>query len=220
MSNPTNLNHLLAEILQNHGLAVVSYNDWLVVNGDLPGLSAAIVGEQQHATGYSVQLDVQAVLDSTTIMIESFGGVGATRDQAVADALANFTANSLHVMLAAFYGRGDDQVTVEQWEIAGSVWHVIIGNYGIRASEQFGELIPEQAFPLIESLIKGLSLDGTIHWVRTYYGHLNAQRLTCEVLLDNEIWETAQEQLESLAWPDAATFYSVRQFLILQRAAS
>ena len=58
--------------------------------------------------------------------------------------------------------------------------------------------------------------------MRTYYGQLNPKEVAykevdCEVLLDNETWEEAQEQLAELDWPQPEGFYSVRNFLILQR---
>lgn len=77
---------------------------------------------------------------------------------------------------------------------------------------------------MIEGLIKRLTLEGTIHWVRTYCGQVNPKEVTCkevmcEVLLDNEIWEEAQEQLVNLDWPQPEGFYSVRNLLILQRSS-
>jgi hypothetical protein len=96
---------------------------------------------------------------------------------------------------AAFYGRVDDQVTVERWEIGAVTWRVIIGGYGIRTSEGIKVAVPERAFPVIEGLIKRLALEGTLHWVGTYYGQVNPKEVTCEILLDNETWEEAQEQL-------------------------
>jgi len=193
-----------------------------VANDCLPALSATVVNENQLTNSYSLQLDIEVALGTSDVMIESFGGFGDNRDEAVADAVANFAANSLHPLLAAFYGQVDDQVTVEMWEIEAVMWRVIIGGYGIRTSEGIKVDVPEQAFQAIEGLIKGLTLEGTIHWVRTYYSQLNPKdvtlkEVTCEVLLDNEIWEEAQEQLAGLDWPQLEGFYSVRNFLILQR---
>jgi hypothetical protein len=158
-----NLNSILADLLQSHGLSVSQDDEWIVANDCLLALSATVVSENQLPSGYSLQLDIRVAPDSSDVMIESFGGIGDNRDEAVADAVANFAANSLHTLLAAFYGQEDDQVIVEMWEIGAVAWRVIIGGYGIRSSEGIKVAVPEQAFQVIEDLIKRLTLEGTGH---------------------------------------------------------
>ena len=45
---------------------------------------------------------------------------------------------------------------------------------------------------------------------------MDKQMMVCEVLLDNELWETVQRKMEKLNWAAKDEFYSMRIFLILQ----
>src|SRR5262249_59846233 len=82
--------------------------------------------------GKTVQLDVRLEIAPGRTIIESFAGVGETREKAVADALHNFTVNSFHVLLAAFFRSDDRQVSREEWVVGGRTSRVTIGNVGIR----------------------------------------------------------------------------------------
>jgi hypothetical protein len=165
-----------------------------------------------------VQLDVEVALDAEKVIIESFGGTGSTKDKAVATAWENFCRNSFHVFLAAFWERGeDDQVTIEQWDIAGVKWKVIIGNFGIRSFGGLPVTVPPDLFPTIEELIKTLSLPDDCYWVRTFFCNINESETVSEVLVNNSVWETAQDTISKLDWAKEEGYYSVRNFLILQR---
>jgi hypothetical protein len=220
MDNTTNINEMIAELLRGHGLSVSYYKEWLVCNGTLPGIYGHIVQETQHKDSLTVQLDVQVAVDSDTVIFECFAGIGGDRNKAVQDAIGNFALNSLHPLLSAFYGLSSDQVTTETWEFGGAIWKATIGNWGLKHWAEPTPSVPEEVFPTIERLIKSQVLINRIHWLRLYYAHMDGQTLSTEVLLDNEPWEAAQDQVAKLDWPISDRFYSARLFLILQRTDS
>jgi hypothetical protein len=207
-------------LLKIHGLNTEVINEWIIVNGDLPALTAAIANEQQHENGIVLRLDVVVMLESEMTIHESFAGIGETREEAVNNALENFCDNSLHVLLAALWGVVDkDQVTIEKWEINGSRWVATIGGYGVRGSNVEGLELPETLFPTIETRIKELPLSKPVHWVRTFYCNLNDTERVAEVLLDNEPWNSGRGAIENLNWAASNEFYSVRNFLMLRKLA-
>src|SRR5262249_55783631 len=161
-------------------------------------------------TGMSVQLDVRFEVAPGQTVIESFAGVGQTREQALADALQNFAANSFHVILAAFLERDDAQVSKEEWSMGGRKRSVTVGNVGIRGKPpvQGAQLVGW--FKLFEEKLKSEQLAPGTHWVRLYYAQLRGKAIACEVLLDNEMWEEMQADMAAIDWPAGQDFYSVR----------
>jgi hypothetical protein len=212
------MQHDLEELLQAHGLETAVYKGWVVVGGQLPGIAASLVNQREYDNGYSVQLDIQAAVAREVIIVESFAGMGDSEQAAILDAVENLCHSSLHVFLAALWDQVDDQqVTVERWEIGDARWRVFIGNYVIRTSEGLQVAIPEDAFPTTERLIRGLPLEGDLHWIRTFFSNVTLEDTVIEVLHNNEVWEAAQDAISRLEWPRTDKFYSVRNFLIMRR---
>ena len=156
-----------------------------MANDCLPALSATVVSENQLPNGYSLQLDIRVALGSSAVIIESFGGIGDNRDEAVADAVANFAANSLHTLLAAFYGQVDDQVMVEMWEIGAVVWRVNIGGYGISSSEGVNVVVVIKKYQLTWLHVMNGRGDADPLW--KMFGGMEGNRLSIPlyVLVDN-----------------------------------
>jgi len=205
---------MIAEFLRAHELSVSYHGEWVYANGMFP---ADVDCEKQYENWYRLQLNVSIAVDEHTAIYESFGGMAENRDQAVKDAIVNFVYSCLHPVLAAFYGKESEQVTTQTWQSKGTAWKATIGDYVIRNPESAKLEIPKNVISTIEHAVKDLELGGSIHWIRLYYGHSYAQNTTSEVILDNEYWEAAQDQIAKLDWPDPEGFYGVRLFLILQQ---
>src|SRR6185436_1818059 len=62
-------------------------------------------------------------------IVESFAGLGGSRDEAIHNAFDKFCRASLHVLLAAFVDRhlGADQVEWEHWANPRNSWNVCLG---------------------------------------------------------------------------------------------
>lgn len=143
----------LHKLFQDHGVPSVIENDWVVPNSELPALRALSYPGESNG-----RLDVQALVRDKVVIEECFAGVG----QGVSgmhNALANFTLNSFHVLLAALWGKNDpEQVTTENWVVGGRRYIAYIGNFGTRSSEGVTAHIPHGLFAEVEAAIKrGLS---------------------------------------------------------------
>jgi hypothetical protein len=208
-------NSKLKKVLIEHSLDIVPYNDWLTCGGGLPGFRASVHNVRQAGQYITLQLDVEVVVEADIIVVESFAGWGESAEEALVTAFSNFIYNSLHVFLNGFCGKIDDQVTVEEWKIGQQEWKVIIGNYGVRSFEDQPVPLPESLFEMIEQLLRQKGLEPGIHWLRVFCCNVGDGSLICECLLDNETWEYAQDQLQTLDWQKRESFYSVRNFLVM-----
>ncbi len=210
------INQLLLALFQAHGVEAILQDEWIIFPGLSLRANASIVKETKHPAWLSIQLDVRLEIAPGRTIVESFAGLGETREKALADALHNFTANSFHVLLAAFFRSGDQQVSQEEWLVSGRMSRVTIGNVGIRGKPPVqGEQLVGW-FKHFEDKLKETGLRPGTHWIRLYYGQSEGKALACEVLLDNAVWEEMQSEMAALAWPAGQEFYSVRVFLVLQ----
>ena len=171
------INEHLLELFQTHGIEAVLRDGWIAFPNHTMRANASIVRESEQHGGMSVRLDVRLEIALGRIIVESFAGLGETRDEAVADALHNFTANSFHVFLAAFFRPNDPQVTQEEWVIGGRTSRVTIGNMGIRGKlPAHSEHLPG-FFKRLEDKLKASPLRPGTHWVRLYYGQMGRKAL-------------------------------------------
>src|SRR5437016_14514640 len=122
------LNASLLELFRAHGVEVVPHGDCIAFPNRSVKANASISQENQHETGVAVQLNVLLEFAPGRTIIESFVGLGKTREKAVSDAFHYFAANSLHVLLAAFLGADDAPVSREEWTSEDRMSQVILGN--------------------------------------------------------------------------------------------
>jgi len=212
-SSASELNAFLAHLFQAHGVTTTLEGEWILLPEHGLRIHGAIVRVRESAGGRAVQLDVRVVISPGRLLIESFVGIGATREQAVLDAQQHFARNVFHVILAAFCQRDREQVIQEEWLINGQQRLATIGNVEIRGQ------LPESGmawFRQFEDKLKVRELGAGTHWVRLFYAQSRGKTQTCEVLFDNDVWEEMQAEMADVDWPCGEDFYSVRVFLVLQ----
>jgi hypothetical protein len=203
----------LSKLFHVHGVACVVHNDWVVPNSELPALRALWYPDQSHGL-----LQVQVLVRDKLVIEECFAGAGQG-DSGLQDALVNFTTNSFHVLLAAFWGKNDpEQVTMEEWDISGKRYTAYIGNFGTRCSAGVTAHVPPELFAAIEAAIKREPLAGDLHWFRLFFGNAVSDSFTFEALKDNEDWPAGVRCLEAAAWERSSGYYSVRLFAVLGAA--
>lgn len=207
--------HLL-QLFQAHGVEAEADGEWVRFPGRDMKAGAGVAEERRQGEVSIVQLGVRFDIAPWRTIVESFAGFGGNTESAVADAFHNFTVNSFHVLLAAFFRRDDKQVSQEEWVIGGRKSRLTIGNMGVRGQppvqgqglvawvEQFRERVKEKA------------LGPGTHWLRVYYAQMEGKATACEVLRNNEVWDEMQSEMASVDWPSGEAFYSVRVFLIVQ----
>ncbi|HLJ90614.1 MAG TPA: DUF6348 family protein [Candidatus Angelobacter sp.] len=210
------LQHVMDNFLRAHGLETSLYKEWVLVDGNLPGIRACLHDSGRQDT---TRLDIELRVSAERTLIECFAGMGKDKREATNDAIDNFCNSSLHVFLAAFWNCLDpDQVTVEKWQINGATWNAYIGDYVRRTTGGEEIPIPDDASLLTEGMIKSLPLEGDLHWVRTFYCSIGDRQKVSEVLLDNEVWTELQDAFLNLEWPPTNKYYSARNFLILKKS--
>ncbi|MFC4490425.1 DUF6348 family protein [Chromobacterium aquaticum] len=202
---------VLARLLAAHGLPCQEAKGWLLPHGQLPAMGAHWTPGENNG-----RLDVHVLLDNDVRMMESFAGLGAGQ-QGLDDALENFSANVLHVLLAGLWGIADEaQVTERRWEIAGRDYMAYIGNFGLRgAAEHLEQPLFEALFRQATAALRAEKLDQDTHWSRLFFCNLNGEFVT-EALLDNQRWEAGLSMLGALPWPAAQGYYSLRHFMLLR----
>ncbi len=205
---------ILAKMLHAHELHVLEYKNWLLVDEKLPALSASTQNFREYENGASIRLDVSVLLDKSKVIWESFAGVGKDELSAMQNAFQNFSANSFHVFLSAFWQVAEEEeVGIEEWEIQGELWNAYIGNFGCKGDFN----IPENLFSLIEEQIKEEKLEEDLYWFRLFYAHISPEEQMIETLKNNEEWPALGDKIKQVQWPSSDKFYSLRNFIILKR---
>lgn len=205
------VNSRLKELLEAHGLNCIEKDDWIRPNGNFPLISMVWYPKPEQGIGL-LQIDVQ--IDEQNALKECFAGIGAG-EKGLSDGIHNLCANSLHVLLAAFWGINDpEQVTTEEWTIDEKKYTAYIGPFGTRGSDGQHPGIPNEAFDKIESAVKTTKHSSKFNWFRTYFCNLNNDKKVFESLHNNETWEKGESALKSVGWHTSNKFYSVRNFLV------
>ena len=201
------------ELFRAHGVPSALQDEWITFPGSGLRASASIVSEVPQQIGLTVQLDVRFELPSGRTIVESFAGMGATREMAAADAIHCFTVNSFHVLVAAFLSA--EEKPQDEWELSGKMRPVVVGDLGVRGKPPVPGTELAARFEQFERKLKQHRFGPETHWVRLYYGQARGKALACEVLLDNEAWAEMQSEAAALDWPIGEDFYSVRVFLVI-----
>jgi len=199
--------------MQAHGVACSTEREWVVPNGALPAIRAS-----WFPRAGSGVLEVEVLLENKSVVNECFAGMG-DGEAAIGDAFQNFTTNSFHVLLAAFWNINDpQQVTTANWTVSGKTFTAYIGNFGTRGSMGVTPTVPAELFPTIQRAVERESLSQGWHWVRHFFCDVKGAP-TYEALLDNQPWQAGTDGLRSISWVKSTGYYSVRNFLVLRAAA-
>lgn len=211
-----NVNSLLVRLFEEHGQAAIVQGPGILFPGTKIRLAGLIARENPIPGGFSVQFDVKCEIEPRRVLVESFAGIGPGRDEAILDAVQNFTNASFPVILSTVFGIPSDLVTYEEWQTKGGRRLATIGGIVSRGQLPMSDSqSPEWLQHLIQT-IQAQKIPGGTHWVRLFYAQKGGQVLSSEVLLDNKPWHPVHTTMASFAWPASDPFYSLRIFLVLQ----
>ncbi|NEQ72652.1 MAG: hypothetical protein F6K23_05965 [Okeania sp. SIO2C9] len=211
-----NQNHRLKELLEEHGIRCFEEWNWIIPYGELPAIRMFWYPKPQQITGV---LQVEVLIEEGIVLVEYFAGIGEGLD-GLTDGIDSFINNSLHVLLAAFWGQNyPEQVEIERWLINNYEYDVYIGPITVIGSNGNTE-IPENTFEKIEQAIKMTNLTEKYCWFRTYFGNVNGKDCVFEALANNEWWEEGEKALKSVDWVDTNLFYSFRNFIVAVKSSS
>jgi len=207
----------LRGILEGHGLLTCRlYDDWVVVDGRLPGIKCEASAAAADDGDHKVQLDV-SVSFSDAVLCESFAGRGSSALDALTDAFRGFRDGSMHVLLAAVWDRPNPaMVTVEPWDGGEGDWRLFVGHPVVRCEDPNDINVPHDFHSLLRAVLRERRGVGTIHWVRLFYGDTGEHRFF-EALLDNEPVPMAERVLPRLPWKRSGRLFTVRAFAMIRR---
>ncbi|TSE06666.1 hypothetical protein C1D09_020345 [Mesorhizobium intechi] len=168
---------------------------------------------------FSPLLDVQPV-------IESFAGIGETREQQLNQAFEKFLRGVFHVAIEGLADHVCDnmQADVEVWQRSSTSWKIwrndarwkIYGGPVIsQATTELCSLTPGyQAFyAKLEKLFTASVPPGS-HFVRTFLAGLNGTLIRAEVLLDNAVWQDGQNLAAGHDWDYGDGYQAIRQVIL------
>ena len=213
----TALNDILLKLLQSHGVSASVQSDWVETSAGYK-FAASVVREMPSPEGtVNLQLDFYVDLPDGRLLIESFAGLGTSRDEAINDGFRKYVSNSFHVILFSISATAKtDQAEIEQWAINGQERNVVIGGMGIRRFTDAKFNPPTEWFSAVQKQIEHLPLDERSHWIRCYYAQMDGKPMAIEALLDNEESSILVDTMKQIDWPIDSEFYGLRIFLVVQ----
>ena len=211
------LNDILHKLLESHGVSASVHSDWIETSTGHK-LAASVVREMPSPEGtVNLQLDFYVNLPDERLLIESFAGLGTSRDEAIKDGFRNYVSNSFHVILSLISDVANtDQVENEEWTINGRKRNVVIGGMGIRRFTDAEFNPPTEWFSAVQKQVELLPLDEHCHWIRCYYAQMDGESMATEALLDNEKSSILVDTMKQFEWPIDSEFYGLRIFLVVQ----
>jgi hypothetical protein len=207
------LTDFLEELLVAHGLNPGRHEDWLFPDNKLPGIRAAwFPGEYPGRAGL---LEVRVALDDKRVIDKLFAGMGSD-EAGFRDAMNGFATGSFHVMLAALWLPGHAHgVTAEDWSVGDRTWRAHIGSVVTRRGKEEEVSFTDAAFDAAEAAVRAEPLEPGLHWYRLFYCNTGTGETVVEALLDNEPWPAGAEAFGNADWEKRDSFYSIRNFSIL-----
>jgi hypothetical protein len=207
-------NEVLLALLSAHGYEAQLTDDCIAITGHEAQWSGE-VHVPQPDEGPAVQLDINVHLPDGRTLTESFAGIGREPKFAMGDAFDTFSQSSFHVLLSAFFG-GSGCETIEEWDMPTGRFKAFIGGATFRGTLPIeGQEMVRWFDTFADGILQAPFSHQQSHWVRLYYGQNERKMMTCEVLVDNTVWNGAQQAMAQYPWIKADAFYSMRVFLVL-----
>ena len=207
------------------------FRDWLtkhgekevVVDADGVGIAASptrlktsVYGTNKHDSGCSVELEFKIRLPGGEEIIEYVAGMGQTEEQAIEDALANFTASTFHVVYKAFMNPADPHQRSFKATVGNKQRDVLPGELYLQGTQESQGLDFESLRPQIAAAIEALPLTDGPHWIKIVYGQNAGQPITVAATLDNQDAQELTEAIGKLPWPKSDGFYMVKHFIVIK----
>ncbi|NHZ89187.1 hypothetical protein F2P45_09175 [Massilia sp. CCM 8733] len=210
MSIPVDSRYLQV-LFEGHGMSSEVLDGWVLPEGRRPAIRAEWY---PNRNGFSGVFNVRVLMPDGQEFQEACSGMG-TGDDGIDDGFVKFTENAFHVLLAALWGRDqEEQVCTEVLATRDGACTAYLGPFLARGTAHFPPELPER----IEECIRQASLPAEIHWLRFFFGNDDGT-FTFEALNNGEPWDDGLRALEGCAWTPSEHYYTVRTFMVLRRVA-
>lgn len=210
---------------KSHGIGA-ERADGLVRVQDGLTLAPRVSAREPPAGSNQVQVQVDFAVQSprlpSTPMIDSFGGLGATREAAELNAMQKFLQGSFHVIVESLTTHscttGPDGADAVEWEgwtgSTGAGWRACTGPLLIVATREGGRIDGfAEFFPALTDLFRERVGPGP-HWMRIFLGAIDGSHVGSEVLVDGAIWTDGQQLLDAHPWTFPPGYASLRHLTI------
>ena len=189
-------------------------------------LEPRVFAREQPAAATQVQVQVDFAVQSPRMngvpFLDSFGGLGATREAAEINAFQKFLQGSFHVIVESLTTHscrsGNDESDQVEWEDwageSGAAWRACSGPLLILATREGGRIDGfAEFFPALTELFRARVAAGP-HWVRVFLGAIDGGHVGREVLVDGQVWADGQRLLDAHPWTYPQGFASLRHLLV------
>ncbi|MCH2044436.1 MAG: DUF6348 family protein [Saprospiraceae bacterium] len=221
MTNTSEINDLLEELFNNHQHEVeyVKYTRAFKVKlKNTIVVDSRVTQQSIQEEDISSRLDVKIDLPNEQSIIESFGDVAGSSEDAILKNLDNFVKTAYYPITACLdANRENPNIIFYEWEINGTVWKVFIGDLGMKVGLSQPVNLPKRLFETIEKIIKEQELTENYNWFRFFAFQMNNEIQDIEFLINNQPKNEGLEELQNLDWELRDGFYSVRNFILLKK---
>lgn len=205
---------LISDLFMNHNVRCTVKDNKILFDKEQISIEVYCYDKTSNPNLNVLQLDVNLYYGINPIT-ESFAGIGENFDSANINAIENFTHNSFHTILSAFFiSKFDKEIQKYNWSINNREFEVYSSNIGIRGTKP--QKLNTEWLKQFEIEILKLELEEGIHSIRLFYSQDQNQTTVCEVLLNNNISIQLQEKAKFFDWQKQEEFYSLRVFMILK----
>lgn len=210
---------ILVGLLRTHAVAAVYDEEHGIVT--LPDHPYRMALNVYKGADNVISLKAICEIGPGKYMKEHLAGWADEQAQAVMDAQRNFVGCVFHVWVAALLGKANNYAHEYIWKINGTERKVFVGDpcgryqkSGKADSDVTLDTSWQNAWH--EAVCK-LPLSEDLHWASLCYVQHAGNVIACDALLDSEACEPLKQKLLAFDWPVREGFYSVRQFMIIQR---
>ncbi|TIT18663.1 MAG: hypothetical protein E5W70_28385 [Mesorhizobium sp.] len=208
---------LIHEALIAHGISAIrGQHDVRLELEDLRFEADIFDKEQIDTHRLVLEIYIFSPLLGTQPVIESFVGMGDTRQEATAQAFGKFLLGVFHVLIEglAKHVCENMQAEIEFWRRNDASWKVYGGPVITQAAVQ---CTLNRAYPAfyahLEKLFAANVRPGS-HFVRIFLASYDGAVIGNEVLLDNETWPEGQELLVGQDWHHGDGYQALRQVIL------
>jgi hypothetical protein len=180
-------------------------------------LRAGLYGSKpQDKGGFLVEVEFTIQLPSRREVIEFVAGVGQTEEQAINDALLNFTLTTFHVVYKGFINAADPHMTMTTVPINGMNRDVIAGDIFMRGGASDKNIDFNGLTEEIRGALKDLPLTPEPHWIKILYSQNGGKPMTVAATLDNADHLGMTDAVKRMHWPRQDSFYIAKQFIVVK----
>ena len=167
-------------------------------------------------------MEVRVTVDATTVLVDRWGAVGTSENEAVADGLSSFCTSGFHVLLAALWGVLEtDQVDHEVRTVGVDTWDLYLGPFTTRVSRNVEPLVaPDSLADAVLAAMDALPSSEATRMVRIYVASIDGD-VTYEAVSNDEESEPLRRAVVDAGWSfPTRGFASLRWFLVARRRTS